>query len=51
MQDNTVETNHLTSLGARSISREDFERQLQAFISDEISEISIDFENSPSVIN
>ncbi len=46
-----IETNHLTSLGARSISRNDFETLLKTFISDEITEISMEFENSPSALN
>ena len=46
-----IETNHLTSLGARSISRKDFEVLLRTFISDEVTEASIDFENGPSVLN
>ena len=46
-----IETNHLTSLGARSISRDDFETLLMAFISDEITEPSIEFEDCPSALN
>ena len=46
-----IETNHLTSLGARSISRNDFEALLKTFISDEITEISIELENSPSALS
>ena len=46
-----IETNHLTSLGARSISRDDFETLLKAFISDEITEASIEFEHNPSALN
>ena len=46
-----IETNHLTSLGARSISRNDFEILLRTFVSDEITENSIDFENTLSILN
>ncbi len=46
-----IETNHLTSLGARCISRNDFETLLKTFISDDTRESSIDFKNSSSALN
>ena len=45
-----IETNHLTSLGARCISRNDFETLLKIFISDDTRESSIDFKNSSGAL-